>query len=152
MNISEIRLGWEPENSTPLTDIEARLKGYMQGKQGGVSLLKNGTMIFSHKDRDDRDDALKAMERAKFMTDFNVVPMKDGGFFVSFHEAIAVFVGEKEFADRKAEIAARIDDLKFPEEVFFGKENDSNDHLLIGLYARGKLQKDAYDFNFYTRI
>lgn len=149
MMTKELRLGWEPENGTPLSDIEDRLKGYMRGKDGGVSLLSNGTLIFSS---DGRDDALKAMERAKFFIDFNVVPLKEGGYLVSFHDAIAVFVGLNEFDDVRDEVSKRLADLKFPEEEFFGKQDSPDDHLLIGLYARGKLQRDAYHFSFYGRI
>lgn len=148
----ELRLSWEPENKTPLKDIEERLRTYMQGKDGGVSLLNNGTLIFSNSGRDDIADANQAMERAKFFIDFQVTPLKEGGFFVSFHEAIAVFVGDHEFSSVRNEVKERIDELKFPEEEFFGKDGSPDDHLLIGLYARGKLQKDAHHFNFHCRI
>jgi len=148
----ELRLGWEPENATPIKDIEGRLRMYMEGKNGGVSLLGNGTLIFSSSGRDDIADAHQAMERAKFIIDFQVTPLKEGGYFVSFHEAIAVFVGGQEFSSVRNEVKERINELTFPEEEFFGKDGSPDDHLLIGLYARGKLQRDAHHFNFHSRI
>ncbi len=147
--MNEMRLDWVPENKTPLTIIENRFRDYMKGKRSGVSLLNNGTLIFSPNGRDDFNDALKAMEEAKFLIDFQVDPLKEGGFLVTFHDAIAVFVGDEEFKEEHNEILGRLSELKFPEEEFIGKEGD---HLLVGLYARGKLQRDAYHFKFYKRI
>lgn len=47
---------------------------------------------------------------------------------------------------------AKQSDLRFPEESFFPPAGTPPDHLLIGMYARGKLQRDAYFFNFYKRL
>lgn len=150
--MNEMRLDWEPENKTPLTMIEGRFRAYMKGKKSGVSLLSNGTLIFSPNGRDDLDDAQKAMEEAKYLIDFQVDPLKEGGFLVSFHDAIAVFVSNEEFKAERGEILRRFSELKFPEEELVGKEGAQGDHLVIGLYARGKLQRDAYHFKFYKRI
>lgn len=150
--MNEMRLGWEPENKTPLAMIEDRFRSYMKGKESGVSLLNNGTLIFSPSGRDDLDDAQKAMEEARFLIDFQVAPLKEGGFLVSFHDAIAVFVSGEEFKAEREEISLRLSELKFPEEELVGKVGAPGDHLLIGLYARGKLQRDAHHFKFYKRI
>jgi hypothetical protein len=150
--MNEIRLGWEPENTTPLADIEERFRGYMHGKSSGVSLLGNGTLLFTEEGRDDEEDMRRAMEEAKLLIDFQVTPLKESGYLVSFHRAVAVFVGQGEFEARRAEIAARLEDLKFPEERLIGNGSSPDDHLLIGLYARGKLQRDAYHPKFYKRI
>ncbi len=65
--MNEIRLMWEPENATPLSSIEQRFHDYMRGKPSGVSLLGNGTLLFTANDRNDEEDARKAMEEAKFL-------------------------------------------------------------------------------------
>lgn len=150
--MKELRLAWEPENRTPLADIEERCSLYMSGKDSGVTLLSNGTWLFTPNGRDDEGDARKAMEEAKFLVDFNVVEMKLGGYLVGFHHAIAVFVSKEEFAERREEIRRRKFELMFPEEHFSGKSGVSEDHLLIGLYARGKLQRDAFNPRVFKRI
>ncbi|MCH7307454.1 hypothetical protein MMO38_04735 [Acinetobacter sp. NIPH 1852] len=152
--MTEIRLKWEPENKTPLNEIEERFTKYLAGKKSGISLLRNGTLVFSDNNgnNDDKADARRAMLEARFLTSFKVNLLKEGGFLVTFHDAIAVFVGEGEFYTSRAEIIDRIDELKFlDEEILYNTESTYND-LLIGLYARGKLQKDAYNFEFYKRI
>jgi len=150
--MNEIRLTWEPENGTPLATIEQRFHDYMNGKPSGVTLLGNGTLIFSPEGRIDEDDARLAMQEAKFLTDFQVDPLKEGGFLVTFHDSIAVFVGQNEFDVMRSEIFARLSELKFPDEELVSKKSMNQDHLLIGLYARGKLQRDAYNFSFHKRI
>lgn len=150
--MNEIRLKWEPENGTPLASIEQRFRDYMSAKPSGVSLLGNGTLIFSPEGRNDEDDARLAMQEAKFLVDFQVDALKEGGFLITFHDAVAVFVSEAEFDVMRTEILARLSELKFPDEEFVGKESMDQDHLLIGLYARGKLQHDAYNFRFHKRI
>ena len=114
--------------------------------------MGNGTLLFLTKGNDDVGDAKNALNEARFIIDFRVVQLKEGGYMVAFHDAVAVFVGQNEFEDRKDEIAARQSDLRFPGEVFIPPEGEPPHHILIGLYARGKLQRDAYFFNFYKRI
>lgn len=150
--MNEIRLSWEPENITPLSEIERQFSIYMAGKPSGVSLLHNGTLLFTPEGRNDEDDARRAMQEAKFLTDFQVNQLKEGGFLVSFHDAVTVFVGDEEFKKMRPEILNRLPELKFPSEELMGKESGDQDTLLIGLYARGKLQHDANSFNYYKRI
>lgn len=149
--MNELRLAWEPENTTPLNDIEDRITAYTKGR-GGVTIMGNGTLLFLTKGDDDIDDAKNALNEARFIIDLRVVQLKEGGYMVGFHEAVAVFVGQNEFEDRKDEIAARQSELRFPGEVFIPPRGEPSQHILIGLYARGKLQRDAYFFNFYKRI
>lgn len=100
---------------------------------------------------ENESDAKNAMNEARFLIDFHVVEMKDGGYLVKFHEAVGVFVSEDEYNMMKHEIKIKTNDLKFPGECFF-TENNTEKNLLIGLYARGKLQYDVYHFSFYKRI
>ena len=149
--MNELRLAWEPVNSTPISAIEERMIIYTKDR-GGVSILGNGTLLFITKGEDDIEDAKKALNEARFIIDFLVVSLKEGGYLVKFHDAVAVFVGQEEFEQMKAEIAARQSELRFPGEKFFVPPGDPPLHILVGLYARGKLQGDAYNFSFYKRI
>lgn len=149
--MDELRLNWEPENKTPLHQIEDRFKLYMKGK-GGVTILKNSTLLFLTEGKNDEDDARKAMDEARFLTDFKVVELKEGGYLIGFHDAVAVFVSVDEFAAVKEEVTQRMKELTFPGEKFFNVDTAGDDNILIGLYARGKLQRDAYNFGYYKRI
>jgi hypothetical protein len=150
--MNTVRLVWEPKNKTPLAMIENRMQNYMKGKKSGVSLLGNGTLVFSPNGRDDFQDARQAMEEARFLIDFQVDTLKEGGFLITFHDAIAVFVSHEEFQTTQEEISQRISELRFPQEEFISNKESLNSHFLIGLYARGKLQRDAHHFEFYKRI
>ena len=83
---------------------------------------------------------------------FSIIPVDIGGYLVGFHDAVAVFVSQNEFNARREEIISRIGELCFPGEKIDIPEGASEDHALIGLYARGKLRRDSNDFHFYKRI
>ena len=151
--MTEIRLKWEPENKTPLQVIEERFIKYIVGKENDILLLCNGTLIFVDKNMDNEFFAKKIMSDAKFLIDFKVNLLREGGFLVTFHDAIAVFVGDEEFESQKQIIQQRSQDLIFPEENFFGGNNKNRERdLLVGLYARGKLYYDVHNFCFYKRL
>jgi len=151
--MTEIRLKWEPENKTPLQKIEEQFTKYIAGKKNDILLLCNGTLIFIDKSMDNEFFAKKIMSDAKFLIDFKVNLLREGGFLVAFHDAIAVFVGDEEFESQKQIIQQRSQDLVFPEENFFGGNNKNRERdLLVGLYARGKLNYDIHNFCFYKRL
>ncbi len=149
--MQDLRLGWEPENLTPLNEIEERLMADTKGR-GGITIMKNGTLLSLTAGVDDVDDARKAMHEARFLIDFRVVPLKEGGYMVAFHKAVAVFVGEDEYRSIESEVVARQDELRFPGEHFFVPPDASRQDHLVGLYARGKLQRDAQSFAFHKKI
>ena len=93
--MNEIRPVWEPENQASLDVIESQVGAYIGGTGGGVSVLKNGTLLFIRGGSE--ADARRAMDRAKFFADFSVRELKEGGYFVVFDDAVAVFVGVEEF-------------------------------------------------------
>lgn len=136
--MNPIRLQWEPQNQTPLPLIEQRMDLYTKGR-GGVTILGNGSLLFLIQGDNDIEDAKNALNEARFITDFRVVSLKEGGYMVAFHEAVAVFVGQDEFEKMRSEIIARQDELRFPEEAMFVPPNDAPEHVLVGLYGRGKL-------------
>ncbi len=148
------RLAWEPINRTPLRLIEERIREYMKGKSGGVTLLGNGTLLFTPSGRDDEQDARRALQEARALVDFEVVELREGGYLVVFHHSVAVFVGEEEIDFVRSEVPLRQRELQFQgEEVsYVGTGNCASDHRMVGLYARGKLQRDAHDYRFIKRI
>ncbi len=145
------RLKWEPENLAPLDAISTQLASYVANKSG-VSLLANGTALFVVASNNNEAVARKAMEQAKHLTDFQVVKLREGGYLVVFHEAVASFVGDREFSVRREEILSRLGDLLLPGENLVAQGNFNREHYLIGLYGRGKMYRDAYDFSFAKRI
>lgn len=149
--MKELRLSWEPDNLTPLSAIEDRMVAYTKGR-GGITILGNGTLLSLTPGTDDIDDARKALNEARFIVDFRVIALREGGYMVAFHGAVAVFVGQEEFQSMRDEILARERELMFPGEAFFVPPGMTRDDQLVGLYARGKLQGDAYRFRFYKRI
>lgn len=151
--MKELRLKWEPENLTPLVEIEQRMDDYTNNL-GKILIMGNGTLLALNKSEQDNDIdvAKKALNEARFLIDFNVMAMKEGGFIISFHKAIFVFVGEKEWETRREEVQKGQKELMFPGERFFVPPGEPPENILIGLYARGKLQRDAYHFNFYKRV
>jgi hypothetical protein len=149
--MNPIRLQWEPINKTPLSLIEQRMMLYTKG-EGGIIMLGNGTLLSLTKGEDDINDAKKALNEARFITDFRVISLKEGGYMVDFHPAVAVFVGQQEFDEVRSEIVSRFQELLFPSERMFPPPNTEPNDTLIGLYGRGKLQGDAYSFSFYKRI
>jgi hypothetical protein len=149
--MNEIPLGWEPENLTPPPEIEKRLMACTNGR-GGIIIQGNATLLALTLGDDDVGDAKKAMNEARLIIDFRTVPLKEGGYMVSFHKAASVFVENDEFERMKSEIAIRLSELKCPGESFIIPPNEPPENLLVGLYARGKLQRDAYVFNLYKRL
>jgi hypothetical protein len=91
-----LRLAWEPINITLLNTIEERMFFYTKG-YGGIIIMGNGTLLALTKGDDDIGDAKKALNEARFIIDFRVIPLKEGGYMVAFHDAVSVFVGREEF-------------------------------------------------------
>lgn len=149
--MKELRLKWEPENLTPLSDIEQRLFEYTNGSEK-MLIMGNGTIFNIPKGGDDIENVKKALDEARFLIDFKVIQLKENGYMVSLHRVVAVFVGEKEWKTRREEVQKRQRELMFPGERFFVPPGEPPENVLIGLYARGKLQRDAYHFNFYKRV
>lgn len=152
--MNTLRLKWEPENLTPLSEMENHIANITHD-EGSTFIMKNGTLLSFIKDKSQSDieAAQKALEESKFLIDFKVTPLiGGGGYLVFFHKVVAVFIGEKEWESRKEEVQKRQRELMFPGERFFVPPGEPPENVLIGLYARGKLQRDAYHFNFYKRV
>lgn len=149
--MEEISIKWEPVNTVPLRDIEKAI-GPLVFNRGGVSIMKNGTLLFINKSDDDCKNACLALSEAKYLTDFRVRNISGGNFLVALHGAIGVFVGRAELSGNIEEIKARLDELKFPGEDIIVPQGWAEEEFLAGLYGRGKLQRDIREQNFYARI
>ena len=57
----DLRINWEPENLTPLSKILGQMEAYAKGR-GGVTILKNGTLLFIKQAVDDAASARKALQ------------------------------------------------------------------------------------------
>ena len=149
--MADVRMRWEPENMASMQDIEDKMRSFVAGR-GGVTILKNGTLLFINKSENDEASARKALEEARFLTDFRVKALPQGDFLVALHRAVAVYVGRQEFEGRRDEIKEKASNLKFPSEVLITPEGWLDDEFLVGLYGRGKLQRDIYNFAIHSRI
>lgn len=149
--MSSIQLAWEPESAVPPEELEGIVSTLTNGK-GNVSILQNGTLLFVKKTDDDEAYARELIRDFDNLYNFKVVPVDIGRYLIGFHDAVAVFVTENEFRDRREEIFARLGDLCFPGEKIDMPGDAPEDHALIGAYARGKLRRDASDFHFYKRL
>ena len=147
----DLRINWEPENLTPLSKILGQMEAYAKGR-GGVTILKNGTLLFIKQAVDDAASARKALHEAKFLTDFRILRLKEGDYLVALHSAVAVYVSADEFEAMRSQIENRIADLKFPSEELIAPTDSPRDNMLLGLYGRGKLQRDIYAFELCARI
>ena len=84
--MQELRLNWEPINNTPLQVVERHIRHYMMGrKNDGVTIMSNGTLMFTYNGPDNVQDAKRAMNEAKFLLDFSVTEMKNGPYLIEFH-------------------------------------------------------------------
>ena len=150
--MNEPRLNWEPESLTSPAVVHRQFLKYMDYAKT-FACFDNGTCLVL-KDVPDIDVVISgAMKEARRLPDFEVFEMEDRDYLVSFANPLMVYVGKEEFEEREDEIRSRLKDLHFPSEnlmSFDGKGNPRN--LLVGLYARGKLQKDAWSIPSYQII
>jgi hypothetical protein len=149
--MNSLRLFWEPETDLSPTALQQMVRPLVDGDDR-VSVLRNGTLLFVKSTSDDVAFANSMLSELDTLYNFNVVPLRSGGYLVGFHEAVAVYVGELEFADRREEILNRMPELVFPGEKFDMPNQAPEDHALVGIYARGKLKRDIHNFAFLRRI
>ncbi len=151
--MEDIRLNWEPKSLVPLAELEEKFQFYADDLKSSILILKNGSLLFVKVFENENDEVIakKCVEEAKFFIDFRTVELKQGGWLVGLHDAVAVYVSFDEYKQQRAEIKKRFEELKFPGEEFFNQSNNE-DHFLIGVYARGKLQYDVHNFAFFKRV
>lgn len=149
--MNSLRLAWEPETDLSPAALEQAVRQLADGDDR-VSVLRNGTLLFIKPAPDNVAFASSMLSELDTLHNFKVVPLRLGGYLVGFHEAVAVYVGEREFAERREEILNRMSDLIFLGEKFEMPPHAPGDHALVGIYARGKLKRDIHNFAFLRRV
>ncbi len=149
--VHSFRLVWEPETALSPTTLERVVRQLVDGEDC-VSVLRNGTLLFFKPAPDNVAFANSMLSDLDKLYNFEVVPLRSGGYLVEFHKAVAVYVDGREFLDRREEILNRIPELVFSGEKFDMPAHAPEDHALVGIYARGKLKRDIHNFAFLCRI
>ncbi|MDH5433346.1 MAG: hypothetical protein OEY19_05330 [Gammaproteobacteria bacterium] len=133
-----------------MDQVASQVKKYMDD-EAKFALFDNGSCLML-KDKSNIENIIQgAMKEARKILDFKVYPMNDGDFLVFFASPLLVYVGKEEFWDQRDEIERRKVDLKFKSEELIALGDRVPDDMLVGLYARGKLQNDAWS-NFKYKI
>lgn len=145
------RLKWEPK-SLIHPSVFADEINYLTDMNGGFSILNNGTALYVKNSEDNELMARELSEGLDGLYNFSVMPMDTGSYIVRFHASVCVLVTKEEIDERREEIRNRIGDLIFEGEKIVRPEGEPYDHLVVGLYARGKLHSDVHNFKFYKRI
>lgn len=150
--MNEYRLAWEPCFDQNYSIARKQFSKYMDNEET-FAQFQNGSCLVL-KDMPDIDKAIiGAMKEARRLPDFEVFEMEDRDYLVSFANPLKVYVGKEEFESQKKEIQIRFRDLHFPSENLMPLgDKVKADHVLIGLYARGKLQRDAWNAPTYQII
>jgi len=149
--MNEIRLAWEPNGLAPLEVVARQVAKYMENK-APFAQFENGTCLMLKPVSELEQVIRGALQEARYLPDFKVYAMEDGDFLVFFANPLMVYVGKEEFAERESELQSRADELRFPSEAFATPGGMSPKEMLIGLYARAKLQRDAREPLRYTIV
>jgi hypothetical protein len=139
----ELRLAWEPETLSESSLVSRQVLKYMDNA-ATFAQFKNGTCLMLKPVEKLQEVIQGVMREARTMPDFRVYNMEEGDYLVFFASPLLVYVGKDEFAARKVEIETRLSELFFPSETVKPLTESGGDTIMVGLYARGKLQRDAW--------
>lgn len=150
--MKEIRLGWEPESLASAELVSRQVMKYMDGS-ASFAQFECGTCLMLKRGLDSSHVIEGAMKEARSIIDFEVHSMNDGDYLVFFANPLLVYVGKEEFLNRSEEIRSRLGELHFPSESILPASQGSNEtKMLVGIYARGKLQHDAWNSGAYRIV
>jgi len=143
--MNNVRIAWEPEWTSDFELVSQQVTKYMDN-EATFAQFTNGSCLILKPVENINEVIDGAMREARRIADFKVYGMRDGDFLVFFAGALLVYVGKDEFKQRKADILLRKNELMFPSENILNPNSGerSEEELLVGLYARGKLQRDAW--------
>jgi hypothetical protein len=147
----ELRLSWEPENLSEQTLIASQVLKYMDGK-ATFAQFSNGTCLMLKPIENLEETIQGVMREARRIVDFKVYKMEDEDFLVCFASPLFVYVGKGEFASQFEKIKIRFSELLFPSESIVPMSDLDDDTVMVGLYARGKLQRDAWQSSSYVTV
>jgi hypothetical protein len=150
--MKDLRLAWEPVSVLDSKLVSEQVTKYMDN-QAAFLQFSNDTCLMVKPVADLKEAIVEYHRKARYITQFKVFNMEDGNYLIFFASPLIVYVGKQEFLDQENEIKKRIDDLKFPSEIIVPLSQERDDtNYLVGLYARGKLQRDAWSELNYTFI
>jgi hypothetical protein len=135
-------ISWRPEKLVSDQALVDAMRSYGAGK-GNFRIYENGTVLFIKAEFDTDADAHRCLEELAFSPDFNVLPMKNGNFFVSPHSIGAVLILADEIGRQLEALTIHKSGALYPEERFFL----ADENLPIGLVGRAKLCRDSIERN-----
>jgi len=142
--MKELRLAWEPESLCSPEMVSEQVMRYMDGN-ARFAQFANDTCLMLKPVSNLAETIEGALREARRLAEFKVYRMEQGDYLVFFAGPLLVYVGRDEFLARTAEIQHRISELKFSEEHIVPTSQQKDEtNVLVGLYARGKLQRDAW--------
>ena len=150
--MNDLRLAWEPESLCDADVVTEQVMKYMD-RNANFAQFANGTCLMLKPVPNLSETIDGALREARRLAEFKVYRMAEGDYLVFFASPLMVYVGKEEFAAREHEIRQRLEDLKFPEEhVIPASQSTDEINLFVGLYARGKLQRDAWQPSNYKLV
>lgn len=151
--MKELRIAWEPETAVNPLLVSNQVLKYMDN-EATFAQFPNDVCLMLKPVENIETVISGCMVEARRIADFKVYQMSDGDFLVFFASALIVYVGNEEFASRKEEISQRKGELMFSSESFISPAESPRKQieLLVGLYARGKLQRDAWAESSYQIV
>jgi hypothetical protein len=150
--MEELRLSWEPESLCSAASVSEQVMKYMD-KDVTFAQFGNDTCLMLKPVPNLQETIEGCLREARRIAEFKVYRMEEGDYLVFFASPLIVYVGKDEFMKRQTEIRRRLHDLSFPSETVISAFEETDDiNLLVGLYARGKLQRDAWGSLNYTLV
>ncbi len=150
--MNDLRLTWEPESLCDAQVVSEQVMKYMD-KNANFAQFANDTCLMLKPVSNLSETIDGALREARRLAEFKVYKMGEGDYLVFFASPLLVYVGKEEFAAREAEVRRRLEDLNFPEEhVIPTSQQKDETNMLVGLYARGKLQRDAWQPSNYKLV
>ncbi len=142
--MNELRLIWEPVTTCDPVVVAEQISKYME-RNVTFAQFANDTCLMLKLVPNLTEAIEGTIREARKFAEFKVYPMEEGDYLVFFASPLMVYVGKSEFATRQMEIRNRVVELNFPSESVIPASRENDDiNLLVGLYARGKLQRDAW--------
>jgi hypothetical protein len=143
--MKNLRLAWEPQTALRSDVVATQVLKYMDN-EATFAQFPNDSCLMLKPVENLHEVIVGSLTEARRIPDFRVFQMKEGDFLVFFASALLVYVGKEEFASIQGEVTSRRAELLFPSESFASPHQSERAEIefLVGIYARGKLQRDAW--------
>jgi hypothetical protein len=142
-NISVITTASALVSKIDINLVDDAVNYYSNGRFSSA-IFENGTCVLPPVDGNRNAGAISCLSKIKENQRFEVREMDDGNFIVKFSEFIFSVVFLDDYLKNKNQI---IKDVlsSTSNEVILGKDNLSNDHIYIGIFARTRMLQDMHD-------